>query len=230
MTPHPFDPSSGEQLEFDLSHVEFAENPEPRCPVLLLLDNSGSMAGERIAQLNEGLQVFKADLMADSLAAKRCEIGIVSFGPVQQVTDFVSVLDFEPPTLQPLGDTPLGGAVTYGLELLRQRKETIRQNGVALYRPWVFLITDGAPTDDWHAAAAAVREGEAAKSFAFFSVGVQGADLSVLGQIGGREPLMLSGVRFRELFQWLSSSLRSVSQSMPGDRVVLESPAGWAEV
>ena len=224
--------SDYEQLEYgsDLDQIEFAENPEPRCPVLLLLDNSGSMAGEKIAQLNEGLQAFKADLMEDPLAAKRCEIGIVSFGPVQQVTEFVSVTDFEPPQLAPMGDTPLGAAITHGLELLRLRKDTIRQNGVGLYRPWVFLITDGAPTDDWQSAASAVREGESAGSFAFFSVGVQGADLSLLGRLGTREPLQLQGVRFRELFQWLSSSLKSVSQSSPGDRVPLASPQGWAEV
>jgi hypothetical protein len=36
--------------------VEFAENPEPRCACVLLLDTSGSMAGEKIDSLNEGLK------------------------------------------------------------------------------------------------------------------------------------------------------------------------------
>lgn len=217
------------QIPFELA--EFADNPEPRCPVLLLLDNSGSMSGGKIQQLNAGLAAFKEDLMADELAAKRCEIAIVSFGPVEQVTDFVSVDAFEPPTLEPRGDTPLGSAISYGLELLRQRKETIRRGGIGLYRPWVFLITDGAPTDDWQAAAAALREGAASKSFSFFAVGVDGADMALLGQLSPqREPLRLSGVKFRELFGWLSSSLKSVSRSSPGDAVALDTPKGWAEV
>lgn len=40
-----------EDADFDFSQepfseVEFIENPEPRCPVLLLLDVSGSMSGK----------------------------------------------------------------------------------------------------------------------------------------------------------------------------------------
>ena len=55
------------QRPFD--NTIFAENPENRCPVLLLLDNSGSMQGQPIAELNAGLQVFRDELFADSLAA-----------------------------------------------------------------------------------------------------------------------------------------------------------------
>jgi Mg-chelatase subunit ChlD len=47
---------------------EFVNNPENRCPVILVLDNSGSMAGQPIQQLNEGLQLFREELFADSLA------------------------------------------------------------------------------------------------------------------------------------------------------------------
>lgn len=216
------------QIPFGLA--DFANNPEPRCPVLLLIDSSGSMHGDKIQQLNEGLLAFKEDLASDSLAAKRCEVGIISFGPVQEISDFVNAEDFYPPTLEARGDTPLGAAITRGLEMLRRRKEVIRQNGIGLYRPWVFLITDGTPTDEWHHAAAQVREGESNKSFAFFCVGVEGADLELLAELGPREPLKLSGVKFRELFLWLSSSLKSVSHSSPGDNVPLASPKGWAEI
>ncbi|GGK42397.1 hypothetical protein GCM10008955_40190 [Deinococcus malanensis] len=216
------------QLPFDLA--EFAENPEPRCPVLLLIDNSGSMKGEKIRQLNAGLAHFKDDLIDDPLAAARCEIAMVTFGPVREVMDFTSAQHFLPPHLEADGATPLGGAVLHGLEMLKRRKEIIRQGGIGLYRPWVFLITDGAPTDSWSQAAEVVRQGEESKAFAFFSVGVQGADLKMLRNLSTREPLMLDGLKFRELFQWLSASLKSVSRSTPGDTVPLASPAGWAEV
>ncbi|WP_425145056.1 vWA domain-containing protein [Deinococcus sp.] len=216
------------QLPFALA--EFADNPEPRCPVLLLVDTSGSMNGAAIAELNEGLRTFKRELEADELASKRCEVALVTFGPVRTVSDFVAVQSFVPPVLQADGNTPIGEAVTHGLNLLRQRKELIRQNGIGMYRPWVFLITDGAPTDKWQAAAEAVRRGEAAKSFAFFAVGVKGADMGVLAQLSVREPLRLEGLKFRELFVWLSASLRAVSQSTPGDAVALASPKGWAEL
>ena len=54
--------------------VEFADNPEPRCPCILLLDTSGSMRGAKIAELNKGLEIFADELRCDTMAAKRVEI------------------------------------------------------------------------------------------------------------------------------------------------------------
>jgi uncharacterized protein YegL len=191
------------------------------------------MAGEPLAELNAGLIQFKDELVADALAAKRVEVAIVSFGPVSTVTDFVTADEFYPPTLQSAGDTPMGSAIERAVEMVRQRKDVYRANGVAYYRPWIFLITDGAPTDKWDRAAQLLREGEATKNFQFFAVGIQGANMDILKQISVRDPLSLKGLRFRDLFSWLSNSMSAVSRSTPGDAIPLENPAtpqGWASV
>lgn len=217
-----------EQVAFGTDN--FADNPEPRCPCLLLLDTSGSMNGSPIAELNAGLVGLKDELAADSLAMKRVEVAVVSFGPVNVENTFHTAPNFFPPNLVANGDTPMGAAIKQGLDLIRQRKDEYKANGISFYRPWVFLITDGAPTDEWQSAAALIREGENSKSFAFFAVGVAGANMDVLGQISVREPLKLQGLKFKELFQWLSNSMKSVSQSVPGTSVPIQPPQGWAEV
>jgi uncharacterized protein YegL len=217
-----------EQMPFGTDN--FADNPEPRCPCLLLLDTSGSMAGTPISELNAGLVTFKDELAVDSLAVKRVEVAVITFGPVRVESGFHTAPNFFPPHLQASGDTPMGAAIQQGLDMVRQRKEEYRVNGISFYRPWVFLITDGAPTDQWQSAAAMVREGETSKSFAFFAVGVQGADMATLKQISIREPLKLQGLRFRDLFQWLSNSMKSVSRSTPGSTVPIAPPSGWADV
>jgi uncharacterized protein YegL len=220
-----------EQIPFGTN--DFAENPEPRCPCVLLLDTSGSMRGNPINELNAGLVTYKDELAADTLAAKRVEVAIITFGPVQVVQDFTTAEQFHPPTLEPNGDTPLGAAINQAIDMVTTRKQTYRTNGIGFYRPWIFMITDGGPTDTWQDAAARIKEGEASKAFSFFTVGVEGAHFDVLKQLSVREPLHLKGLRFRDLFQWLSNSQRSVSRSTPGEDVPLENPAtpqGWATV
>lgn len=217
-----------EQIPFGAE--SFADNPEPRCPCILLLDTSGSMGGAPISALNAGLQTFKDELASDSLAMKRVEVSVITFGPVNVVSGFETAQNFYPPNLTASGDTPMGSAIKQALEMVKQRKEEYKANAISFYRPWIFLITDGGPTDEWESAAAMIREGESSKSFAFFAVAVQNANMEVLSKISVREPIKLQGLKFTQLFQWLSNSMKSVSQSVPGTSVAIAPPTGWAEV
>lgn len=201
---------------------EFANNPDPRCACVLLLDTSGSMSGAPINALNQGLKAFQQDLQEDGLARRRVEIAIVTFGNggVQTIQDFVTAGEFAAPNLSEGGNTPMGAAIQLGLDLVRDRKATYKQNGIVHYRPWVFMITDGGPTDGdaWRSAAQRVKTEVAAKGLEFFAVGVAGADMQVLSEITPRA-LVLDGLKFRELFVWLSQSQRRVSGSKVGEQV-----------
>jgi len=215
------------------NNADFATNQEPRCPVVLLLDNSGSMDGQPIQQLNQGVAVFKQSVEQDALAKLRVEVGIISFGPVRMCQDFVTIDQFVPPQLKAEQLTPMGEAINYALDLLENRKTDYRNNGIPFYRPWVFLITDGNPTDTWQPAAQRVRQGENDKKFSFYAVGVQGADMGILSQIApqSRPPLLLNGLDFKSMFLWLSASLTQVSHSQPGANTMIQTPpVGWGQV
>jgi uncharacterized protein YegL len=214
--------NDAKQISQSLSPIQKMLN-EPRAPRTV----------RPIDELNAGLLAFREELMADELAVKRVEISLVTFGPVRKLTDFQTPDLFRAPKLAAEGDTPMGQAIEKAVEIVRDRKWAYRMNGISYYRPWIFLISDGEPTDDWRRSAELVRGGELSKAFAFFAVGVEGANFDILNRIAVRQPLKLSGLRFREMFMWLSSSLSSVSRSSPGDEVALENPTapdGWASI
>ncbi|HEX9018659.1 MAG TPA: hypothetical protein VF806_05710 [Anaerolineaceae bacterium] len=250
--------------------TEFAENPEPRCPVVLVLDTSGSMQGRAITELNEGLRAFSAAIKADRLASLRVEVAVVACGgkvraldvrgpepsetgdgtelarfnrfglairpkvnevPLDAHQAFVTADQFQAPVLDANGETPLGEAVSRALALLRDRKEIYKQNGLDYFRPWIFAITDGKPTDKgWEAVAAQVRQEEDRKGVVFYGVGVEGADLQTLAKFSqARQPLKLKGMAFGDLFTWLSKSLSAIAHSRPGEQAPLP-PVGWGSV
>jgi uncharacterized protein YegL len=214
------------------SSQEFADNPEPRCPCVLILDTSQSMAGEPIAALARGLHVFRTELLAVPLARQRVEIAVLSFGTqVQVVQDFVTIERFQPPVLQAEGETPLCTAIVRALDLLEKRKERYRVNGVAYSRPWLFLITDGMPQGDsvetTRQAVQRLRAAEAAGKAAFFAVGVGGANMKLLTRLSVRPPLKLEGLRFSDLFAWLSAS---TARAATGDEQAALPPIDWQTV
>ncbi len=226
-----------EQVPFNapaFAAPDLVENPDSRCAVVLLADTSGSMDGPRLAALNAGLVTFKESLVDDPLARRRVEVALVTFGPVHVHTDFVTPEHWTPPTLTANGNTPMGEVIERGIDLLDQRKAMYKAAGNDYYRPWVFLFTDGEPTDAWENAAQRVHSGDAAGRFMFFAVGVEDAKMDILARISppSRRPLAMKGLAFREMFLWLSSSLKSVSASRPSERTRLidptAGPAGWA--
>jgi uncharacterized protein YegL len=192
------------------------------------------MQGAPIAALNEGLRTFKETLTQDPLAARRVEVAVVTFdSEVKVVQDFITADQFEPPALTAQGLTHMGAAIHKALEMVQARKTQYRANGVAYYRPWVFMITDGAPQGETdfviEQARQRIQAEEASKHVAFFAVGVEGADMTRLTQLVVRTPVKLIGLNFAEMFVWLSASMQAISQSNPDDQVALP-PPGWGTV
>lgn len=112
---------------------ELVNNPTPRVPVCLCLDVSGSMSGDAINELNEGVKLFYNAIKEDEIAIYAAEICIVTFGgnDAECIEDFIGLdLQPNPPILYASGMTPMGEAVNLALNLLEQRKFEYKDKGV----------------------------------------------------------------------------------------------------
>ena len=216
--------------------IQFAENPEPRCPCVLLADVSSSMYGDPIGELNEGLARFADELKKDQLASLRVEVAIITFGSVAEVVqDFITADQFQAPTLVANGTTMMSAGIDLALDKIEERKQMYRDNGIDYYRPWLFLLTDGAPTEEQevvNAAFAKLKQAESEKRVAAFSVAVESADMDTLTEMSPRRPMMLKGLAFKNMFVWLSQSLSRVSSSRTDDEIKLntEGLKDWAVI
>jgi uncharacterized protein YegL len=190
--------------------------------------------------------LFCDEIKKDDLARKRAEITVITFGGVARVEiPFTEGRDLQPRRLTASGSTPMGAALDLALDQLAAQKQAYKQAGLEYYRPWLFVLTDGGPTDGqvFTAAAARVRNAEAAKGVSVFGIGVgSDADLERLKELSVRRvPVMLDGLSFGEFFNWLSASLSaaSASNAFGSSDTALASaesteqialpPAGWAK-
>lgn len=219
----------------------YHKNPSQRTPCVLVLDASGSMASEispgrrRIDELNRGLLLLQEELRNDETAALRVQLAIICVGGPSDTSelllDWTDAFDFEPPTLEANGQTPLGLGMRLALHHVDQHKLTLRRNGIGYTRPWIMVISDGDPTDDpavWQGVVEECRQAESGKRCVIFPIGVEDAKLEPLQQLSSTRAARLSGMRFKEYFLWLSASLQSVSRSTPGDSVALPATSPWA--
>ncbi|MDR2169583.1 MAG: VWA domain-containing protein [Planctomycetaceae bacterium] len=120
-----------------------------RLPVYLLLDVSGSMTGEPIEAVKNGVQMMQSALRKDPYALESAYISVITFSnDVQQTIPLTEVSQFQPPNLSASGGTALGAALQKVAECATNEvvKSTKEQKGD--WKPLVFIMTDGTPTDN----------------------------------------------------------------------------------
>ncbi|RRB02051.1 vWA domain-containing protein [Larkinella rosea] len=214
---------------------ESPDNYEQKCLCVLVLDVSGSMGGEPIRQLNQGLQEFHQEVTKDFLASQRLEVSIVTFGSsVKCIQDPALVGNFEMPTLSISGSTKLVDGVRLAADMVENRKEWYRNTGQNYFRPMIVLITDGEPDGDQDVKGLStqIRQANDSKKFTFWALGVQGYNHQKLSQIcpPNTPPLSLAGYKFSEFFKWLSNSIGIITKSAEGERLLLPPVSGWTQM
>ena len=207
--------------------MEQPRNKDQKCPVVIVLDTSGSMNGAPIEELNKALVQLKEDILCDPTLTQRLEVGIVCFDDEarqERGIDLVTV-DTKMPVLNIGGQTNLVAGIRMAIDLVEERKAFYKSNNEQYYRPFIVLFTDGAPTntpEEIDQLDNDIQQMSDAKKFVFIPFGVEGADLQLLAKLAAQtadERLsnkakawqMKDVTKFAEIFAFVSSRSRKPS-------------------
>lgn len=186
-----------------------------RLPVYLLLDCSSSMTGQPIEQVRQGLRALLDDLSTEPMAIETVYLSVITFdSTAQQVIPLTELMQFKEPQIQANGATSLGAALRLLKDCLAKevRKNTLDQKGD--WKPLVFLMTDGMPTDSWETAADDLKQLKLANLIAFAAG--PGADVNNLKRI--TEIVLksdeLSPGALKAFFKWMSQSIVRTGKSV----------------
>jgi uncharacterized protein YegL len=120
-----------------------------RLPIYLVLDVSGSMLGEPIEAVRNGMALLSTALRQNPYALETAYLSVISFGnEANQLLPLTELSAFNPPPLNAMGSTALGAALKLLAECIRAEVLPTTADRKGDWRPLVFFMTDGAPTDD----------------------------------------------------------------------------------
>ena len=230
------DSAPGEDEDRTYGASEFADNPEPRCPVLIIADCSGSMAGPPMDAMNQGVDTLYQAIAEDEVARNRVEVALLSFSNEARVEhDFSTVSEHGNSAMVAGGVTNMHLAIQQGCDLLDDRKEQYRRNGIPYYQPIMVLFSDGLPSSprsEMQRVNDRLVEMENHRRLTIFKVAVTAEAVRAMQRalpnpVSKFQPLQLDNLRFTDFFVWLSRSLSATSRSVPGDDVPLP-PADWS--
>ena len=185
-------------------------------PVILMLDRSGSMAGEKIATLNAAVNEMIESFKTAGQGEVEINLAIISFGGegATCVRQLQPAKELESLCLNAEGWTPMGAALRMAKDMIED-KETIPSKG---YRPAVVLVSDGAPNDDWEGPMREfVSNGRSSKCERFaMAIGTTEED-PVLNQFlsgtGNKVFLADQAAKIRDFFKFVTMSVSVRSQS-----------------
>lgn len=214
-------------------------NTSARIPVCLCLDTSGSMYGEPIQELENGIRLFYDAIKAETQSKNSCEICIVTFDSnVKVVQNYATVENCNYNIqLDADGGTDMYEGVKKALQLLDNRKQEYKKNGVDYYQPWLIVMSDGQPFNEEGVKQLQIdiKKREADRKLVVFPIGIgSGADMTLMAGFSRKGAIKLKGLNFKEFFEFLSKSMSIVSSSNPNNNGLLKLDMsnfnGWGEI
>lgn len=188
-----------------------------RLPLFIACDVSESMVGNNLRQMQLGLERLVKKLRTDPHALETVYLSINVFaGKAKTLTPLTELAMFYPPRL------PVGAGTSLGV-LLDHLREEIKKNVVKTtpdrkgdWRPVVYLMTDGAPTDSFDAAIERWKS-EIGDAVTVVAIGIgKYASLEVLKRITDHVFLLEADTeqKFTSFIEWLSASIVTQSRSV----------------
>jgi uncharacterized protein YegL len=192
-----------------------------RLPVYLLLDVSGSMSGEPIEAVRNGLQVLVSSLRQNPYAQETAHLSVITFESVaRQVTPLTELASFQIPTITAGGGTAMGAALKLVSERINAEVRKSSTDSKGDWKPLVFLMTDGGSTDSLEIG---LNEFKKCKTGIVVACAAgSGADENTLKQI---TEIVVSldtadSASISAFFKWVSASIGVSSQKVDGGKEV----------
>jgi uncharacterized protein YegL len=186
-----------------------------RLPVYLLLDVSGSMSGEPIEAVKSGVQTLVSTLRQDPYALETAYLSVITFDDnARQLMPLTELSAFQTPSISSSGTTSLGQALSVLSDCIESEVAKTTPEVKGDWKPLIFIMTDGIPTDDWHRGLDKLRKVRTGVIVA--CAAGHAADTSVLKQITEIVVQLdtADASTIKAFFKWVSASVATGSQKV----------------